>query len=44
MKKIIKIKEIFMFYHLKPWQSWQVVPFHSYECQKIQVKIHLIKF
>ncbi len=25
--KIIKIEEIFMFYHLKPWQSWQVGPF-----------------
>jgi hypothetical protein len=22
--KIVKIGEIFMFYHLKPWQSWQV--------------------
>jgi len=28
-----------MFYHLKPWQSWQVVPSsHSYECQNIQTK------
>ncbi len=27
------------FYHLKPWQSWQVVPSsHSYECQSIQTK------
>jgi hypothetical protein len=26
-RKIIKIEKIFMFYHLKPWQSWQVVPF-----------------
>jgi hypothetical protein len=25
--KTMKIKEIFMFYHLKPWQSWQVGPF-----------------
>jgi hypothetical protein len=30
-----------MFYHLKPWQSWQVISlfFHSYECQGIQIKI-----
>jgi hypothetical protein len=28
-----------MFYNLKPWQSWQVVPsFLSYECQSIQTK------
>jgi hypothetical protein len=27
-----------MFFHLKPWQSWQVIFFHSYECQKIQIK------
>jgi hypothetical protein len=25
--KILNIGEIFMFYHLKPWQSWQVGPF-----------------
>jgi L-asparagine transporter-like permease len=25
--KIVKIGEIFMFYHLKPWQSWQVIHF-----------------
>jgi len=25
--KIVKIGEIFMFYHLKPLQSWQVGPF-----------------
>jgi hypothetical protein len=25
--KIVKIGEIFMFYHLEPWQSWQVGPF-----------------
>jgi hypothetical protein len=25
--KIIKTGEIFMFYHLKPWHSWQVGPF-----------------
>jgi hypothetical protein len=25
--KIINIGKIFMFYHLKPWQSWQVGPF-----------------
>ncbi len=25
-------------YHLKPWQSWQVVAFHSYECQGIETK------
>jgi len=24
--KIVKIGKIFMFYHLKPWQSWQVGP------------------
>ncbi len=29
--KIVKIEEIFMFYHLKPWQSWQV-GHYSYEC------------
>jgi hypothetical protein len=23
---------------LKPWQSWQVLFFHSYECQRIQTK------
>jgi hypothetical protein len=27
-----------MFCHLKPWQSWQVIIFHSYECQGIQTK------
>jgi hypothetical protein len=27
-----------MFCHLKPWQSWQVFLFHSYECQGIQTK------
>jgi hypothetical protein len=27
-----------MFCHLKSWQSWQVVIFHSYECQGIQTK------
>jgi hypothetical protein len=27
-----------MFHHLKPWQSWQVLFFHSYECQGIQTK------
>jgi len=27
-----------MFFHLKPWQSWQVIVFHSYECQGIQKK------
>jgi hypothetical protein len=37
-KKIVKIEEIFMFYYLKPWKSWQVVHFHSYECQRIQTK------
>jgi hypothetical protein len=26
-KKTFKIREIFMFYHLKPWKSWQVVVF-----------------
>jgi hypothetical protein len=26
-EKKVKIGEISMFYHLKPWQSWQVVPF-----------------
>jgi hypothetical protein len=25
--KIVKIEETFMFYHLKPWQSWQIDPF-----------------
>ncbi len=25
--KIIKIEEMYMFYHLNPWQSWQVGPF-----------------
>jgi hypothetical protein len=29
--KIVKIEEIFMFYHLKPWKSWQV-GHYSYEC------------
>ncbi len=38
--KIVKIGEIFMFYHLKSWQSWQVGTSHSYECQGIQ-KIYL---
>jgi hypothetical protein len=37
-EKIIKIGQIFMFCHLKPWQSWQVVAFHSYICQQIQTK------
>jgi hypothetical protein len=27
-----------MFFHLKPWQTWQVFFFHSYECQGIQTK------
>jgi hypothetical protein len=27
-----------MFYPSKPWQSWQVVVLHSYECQGIQTK------
>jgi hypothetical protein len=27
-----------MFCHLKPWQSWQVITSHSYECQGIQTK------
>ncbi len=37
--KTIKIGEIFMFYHLKPWYSWQVVPFSfKPECQRIQTK------
>ncbi len=28
-----------MFFHLKPWQSWQVFFFfHSYECQGVQTK------
>jgi hypothetical protein len=36
MKRIVKIGEIFMFYHLKAWQSWQIVFFHSYECKIIQ--------
>jgi hypothetical protein len=27
-----------MFYHLKSWQSWQVLLFHSNECQGIQTK------
>jgi hypothetical protein len=27
-----------MFCHLKPQQSWQVVVFHSYKCQRIQTK------
>jgi hypothetical protein len=27
-----------MYCHLKPWHSWQVVSFHSFECQKIQTK------
>jgi hypothetical protein len=27
-----------MFCHLKPWQSWQVIVFHSYESQRIQKK------
>jgi hypothetical protein len=27
-----------MFFHLEPWQPWQVVVFHSYECQGIQTK------
>jgi hypothetical protein len=26
-QKKIKIREIFIFYHLKPWKSWQVVVF-----------------
>jgi hypothetical protein len=26
-EKKFKIREIFMFYHLKPWKSWQVVVF-----------------
>jgi hypothetical protein len=27
-RKTIKFEKIFiLFYHLKPWQSWQVVPF-----------------
>ncbi len=36
--KIEKIEEIFMFYHLTPWQSWKLFLFHSYECQGIQTK------
>jgi hypothetical protein len=35
--KKIKIRQIFMFYHLKPWKSWKLF-FHSYECQGIQTK------
>jgi hypothetical protein len=31
-----------MFYHLKPWQSWQTIFFHSYDCHGIQSKIHKI--
>jgi hypothetical protein len=27
-----------MFCHLKPWQSWQVIIFYSYECQRIKTK------
>jgi hypothetical protein len=27
-----------MFYHLTPWQSWEVVLFYSYEYQRIQTK------
>ncbi len=27
-----------MFCHLKPWQSWQIFVFFSYECQGIQTK------
>jgi hypothetical protein len=27
-----------MFCHLKPWQSWQIINFHSYGCQIIQTK------
>jgi hypothetical protein len=27
-----------MFFHLKPWKSWQVIAFHSYEYQEIQTK------
>jgi hypothetical protein len=26
-RKTFKIREIFMFYHLKSWKSWQVVSF-----------------
>jgi hypothetical protein len=25
--KQVKIKEISMFFHLKPWQSWQVIAY-----------------
>jgi hypothetical protein len=42
-KKEVKIREIFMFYHLKPWKSWKLF-FHTYECQEIKIKIHLMKF
>jgi hypothetical protein len=27
-----------MFFLLKPWQSWQCVLFHLYECQETQIK------
>jgi len=37
-KKNSQNRNIFMFYHLKSWQSWQVVLFYSYECQRIQTK------
>jgi hypothetical protein len=43
-KKIGKIEKIFMFYHFKPRQSWQVVPFHSYNVKKFKQKMHLINF
>jgi len=43
--KIIKIGKIFMFYHLKPWQSWQVDFFFIHmNVKKFKPKIHLIKF
>jgi hypothetical protein len=25
--KQVKIKEMFMFFHLKPWQSWQAITY-----------------
>jgi hypothetical protein len=27
-----------MLCHLKPWQSWPIIVFYSYECQRIQTK------
>ncbi len=36
--KKFKIRELLLFYHLTPWQSWEVVLSYSYEYQGIQTK------